>query len=92
MFKSLIEFRGTTILKAFIINSIIVGIVAALTVETRNKLNEHMFNPYFPKEIHKVIVTMIVSFLISMVTYIIMRLLFGTYGGALDGKRIKNFL
>ena len=30
MFRGLIEFRGTTIMKAFIINSLIVGIVSAL--------------------------------------------------------------
>ena len=47
MFKGLIEFRGTTIMKAFFINSIIVGIVAALTIEARKKLNEDRFKALF---------------------------------------------
>ncbi len=92
MFRGLIEFRGTTIMKAFFINSIIVGIIAALTIETRRKLDEANFKSYLPQEYHKVLVTMVFSTLVGILTLIVMRLVFGTYAGALDGKRINYFI
>ena len=92
MFKGLIEFRGTTIMKAFFINSIIVGIVAALTIEARRKLNEDRFKEYLPQEYHKVLATMVISTVVGIITLLILRLLFGTYAGTLDGKRLSYFI
>ena len=92
MFKGLIEFRGTTIMKAFFINSIIVGIVAALTIEARKKLNEDRFKTLLPQEYHKVLATMVISTVVGIITLILMRFLFGTYAGTLDGNRIRYFV
>jgi len=79
-------------MKAFIINSLIVGIVSALTIETRRKLEGKRFTSFFPKEYHKIIATAIISTLVGIITLIIMRLVFGTYSGTLDGKRIRYFI
>ena len=92
MFTPLIKFRGTTIAKAFIINALIMGIVAALTVETRRILNKVEFNTILPDRINKLAATMAISTGVGFITLIIMRFIFGTYGGTLDGKRLSYFL
>ncbi len=40
-FKPLINFRGTTMARAFILNAILVGITTALTIEIRKIIDEN---------------------------------------------------
>ena len=42
-FTPLYEFRGTTMWKAWVINSIILGLITAFTVEIRRIMDEHQF-------------------------------------------------
>ena len=92
MVKSLFNFRGTTIAKAFFINAVIVGIISALTIETRRIMDDAIFNPYLPDRVHKVAATMFISTIVGMVAFIGMRIFFGTYAGTMDGKRLNYFI
>ena len=46
-FKPLIKFRGTTFLKAFLLNAFFVGFIAALSVEFRRMVDRHEFTAEF---------------------------------------------
>jgi len=82
-FKPLINFRGTTIARAFILNAILIGITTALTIEVRRTVNENRYTKDFPDIPHKVLATALASILIGLLAYICLRLIFGAGGGML---------
>lgn len=83
VFKNL---RATTIPKAYFLNAVAVAIIAALSIETRQLLNDEKSNfySYFNEllsgkgltETQKVFIVFASSFIIAIVTYLIMFLLF----------------
>ena len=60
-FTPLYEFRGTTMWKAWVINSIILGLITAFTVEIRRIMDEHQFISMLPDIPHKFIATILIS-------------------------------
>lgn len=92
-FKPLLPFRPTTIARAFLLNAILVGITTAFTIEVRRIINESEYAKDFPDIPHKVLVTAFASTLIGLISYIFLRLLFGTGGGMLaPTKPYPSFL
>ena len=86
-FKPLINFRGTTIARAFIINSILIGISTALTIEVRRIIQNNKYTKDFPDRPHKVVITALISMFVSLILYIILRSIIGSGGGMLAMKK-----
>ena len=86
-FKPLINFRGTTIARAFVLNAILVGITTALTIEVRRIIQHHKYTKELPDRPHKVMATAFASFLFALIAYVTARILFGSGGGMLAMKK-----
>jgi hypothetical protein len=82
-FKPLINFRGTTIARTFLLNAILVGITTALTIEVRRIVDENRYTKDFPDRPHKVFGTTIASILIGLSAYTLIRFILGFGGGML---------
>ena len=83
-FKPLFEFRGTTMWKAWVINSIILGLITAFTVEIRRIMDEHEFTTMLPDIPHKFAATILVSSIAAFLAYLFSRILFGTGEGLIE--------
>jgi hypothetical protein len=86
-FKPLINFRGTTIARAFLLNAVLVGVTTALTIEVRRIVDENRFTRDFPDRPHKVFGTTIASILIGLSAYTMLRFILGAGGGMLAPKK-----
>ena len=86
-FKPLINFRGTTMARAFLINALLIAITTALTIEVRRIIQHHKYTKDLPDRPHKVLVTATASLLFTLTAYFIARLLFGIGGGMLAMKK-----
>lgn len=91
-FKPIIEFRGTTFFKAFILNAFFVGFIAALSVEFRRLVDNHEFTEELPDIPHKLIATLVLSTLSGIIVYFFMRFITGTGEGMLDSKNMRPHL
>ena len=69
--------------RAFILNAILVGITTVLTIEVRKIVDENKYTKGFPDRPHKVFITTIFSVLIGILSYTIIRFVFGAGGGML---------
>ena len=85
VYKPVVDLRPTTIMKAFILNSILLGIVTALTIEVRRKVDT-----FKQSEGRKVFVTATMSVMISLIAYILCRFLFGLGDGMLASPPWKT--
>ena len=88
-YKPVIDLRPTTILRAFTLNSILLGIITALTIEVRRQLE--LRKKMFTSESQKVITTAIISMIISFFAYLVCRFLFGLGEGMLASPPWKSF-
>jgi hypothetical protein len=84
-YKPVVDLRPTTILKAFTLNSILLGIITALTIEVRTQLDRRK------SETQKVITTAVISMFISFFAYLLCRYLFGLGEGMLASPPWKSF-
>jgi hypothetical protein len=84
-YKPVVDLRPTTILKAFTLNSILLGIITALTIEVRTQLDRRK------SETKKVITTAVISMFISFFVYLLCRYLFGLGEGMLASPPWKSF-
>ena len=85
-FKPLINFRGTTIARAFLLNAILIGITTAFTIEVRRTVDENRYTKDFPDVPHKVLATAVASTIIGLTAYTLLRFIFGAGGGMLAPK------
>ena len=91
-FEPFVKFRGTTFLKAFLLNAFFVGFIAGLTYEFRKIVDEHRFMRELPDIPHKIGATIILSTTAGLITFFIMRFLTGTGEGMLDTKYMRPTL
>jgi hypothetical protein len=92
-FKPLMNFRGTTMARAFFINALLIAITTALTIEVRRIIQHHKYTKEMPDRPHKVLVTATASLLFTLTAYYIARVLFGVGGGMLaPSKAYSGFL
>lgn len=90
------NFEATSFLKAFLLNALALAIVAVGAIELRQALNDDKGNAYLffnnllsgktMSEIQKGGIVFISSFIFSIVTYLLMYLIFGYGGGLLSVK------
>ena len=92
-FKPLINFRGTTIARAFFINALLIAITTALTIEVRRIIQHHKYTKELPDRPHKVVVTALASLIIGLIAYYGARVIFGIGGGMLaPSNAYRTFL
>ena len=75
-FKPIFDMRATTIRKAFILNAIVLAAVATISIELRRYLDRRKETKGLT-ELKKVGLTMIGTFFIGVIIYIVTRKLFG---------------
>ena len=90
---TLFNFRSTTYFKAFILYAFVSAIVTHLAIEFRSNLDRknsllfHLINPLTKEKginhVHKLIFSVIITFIISIFVYISMHFIFGWGGGML---------
>ena len=83
-FTPLIDMRATTIRKAFFLNALLLGVIAATSIELRKLIEERVETKDLSRP-RKVLLTIIGSFLMAFLTYLIIRIIFG-YGEGLVGR------
>jgi len=76
--------RSTTIGRAFFLNALILAIIAAASIELRRFIEERIETKKLTRTI-KMLLTTSGSFIIGILTYLIIRIIFG-YGDGLIGK------
>ncbi len=92
-FKPVFNFRAITILRAFFLNALLIGVTTALTIEVRRIFDTNPFTKDLPDRPHKLVATAMASVTIGFAGYVICRYLFGLGGGMLAPfKPYKNFL
>ena len=91
-FNPLIKFRGTTFLKAFLLNAFFVGFISALSVEFRRLVDKHKYTAELPDVPHKIAATLVLSTLSGIIVYFVMRFITGTGEGMLDTKNMRPHL
>ena len=89
-FQPLINLKPTTIIKAFILNAILTAIITAFTIETRRILDENQYTKTIPDRPNKLLYTIIISMVISFITYILCRHLLGLGGGMIGPKNTPH--
>lgn len=70
--------------KAWIINSIILGLISAFTIEIRKLMDEHEFISLLPDIPHKFVATIVISSLGGFIAYTLSRIIFGTGEGLIE--------
>jgi len=88
---SIFNFRSTTYFKAFILYAFVSAIVTHLAIEFRSDLDKknsllfHLINPLTKEKgishIHKLIFSIIITFIVSIFVYFSMHFIFGWGGG-----------
>ena len=78
--------------KAWTINSIILGLISAFTIEIRRILDEHEFVSMLPDVPHKLCATIIISSLGGFIAYTLSRLIFGTGEGLIEPNKMNPML
>ena len=80
-------FKATDFFKAFVLNSLVIAVIAALSIETRLYLGREgvlwAANKQTLAEATKFSVTLLTSFLIALLVYHIMYIIFGYGAGML---------
>ena len=82
VFKPVIDFRATSIWKAFLLNAIVLACIATLSIELRRYLDIQEETKGLSTT-RKVIITMLGTFLIGILIYVVIRSLFGFGEGLL---------
>lgn len=90
-YHPLIPFRSTKIYKAFILNAIVLTLVATISIELRRFLDIRKETSNL-LESQKLIITMIGTFIVGIITYLLARFLFGYGEGLLASKPYSGFL
>ena len=91
-FQPLINLRATTISKAFFLNAVVLASIATFSIELRRYLDIRSETKGLT-EVNKILITLLGTFFIGIIIYVLTRLLFG-FGEGLLGRSpfSKNFL
>ena len=81
-FKPVIDFRATSIWRAFVLNAVVLACIATLSIELRRYLDIKEETKGLSTT-RKVLITMLGTFIIGIIIYVIVRQLFGFGEGLL---------
>ena len=90
-FKPIFDIRSTTIVKAFVLNAVVLSIIASLSIELRNILDVRAETKGLTER-NKLLLTMLGTFIMGIIVYFIIRVLFGFGDGLLATSLSKNLL
>ena len=90
-FKPLIDIRSITIIRAFVLNAIVLAIIATMSIELRNKLDNIVITKGL-SENNKIFLTMLGTFIIGIIVYFLIRILFGFGDGLMATSLSKDFI
>ena len=90
-FKPLLPFRTTTIPKTFIINSLVLSVIAALSIELRQYLDIRAETKGLT-ELQKLYITMFGTFIMGLIIYVVCRLFFGFGEGMMTTTVVPTFI
>lgn len=80
-FKPLVNLRSTTIFKAFLLNALVLALVAGMSIELRGYMDIREQTKHLSR-LKKMVITIIGTSIIGFTLFILVRFLFG-YGGGL---------
>ena len=80
-FTPLVDFRSTTIFKAFILNAFLIALVAGMSIELRGYIDVRKETKDLPR-LRKMLITIVGTILIGLTLFILGRFFVG-YGGGL---------
>ena len=80
-FEPVFNFRSTTILKAFILNALMLALVAGRSIELRGYMDVREQTKHLSR-FQKMVITIVGTILIGGILFVLARLLLG-YGGGL---------
>ena len=80
-FTPLVDFRSTTMFKAFVLNAFLLALVAGMSIELRGYMDVYVHVKHFPRW-KKMVMTIVGTVIIGFTVFILARILFG-YGGGL---------
>jgi len=80
-FSSLIDFRSTTIFKAFVLNSLFIALVAGMSIELRNYMDVREQTKHLSR-FRKMLITIVGTIFIGFSLFLLGRFILG-YGGGL---------
>lgn len=81
-FKPIFNLRSTTIRKSFILNAIVLALIATLSIELRRYLDIRKETKRL-RILTKIWITLLGTFVIGLIIYILIRLIFGFGEGML---------
>ena len=90
-FKPILNLRATTIRKAFLLNAIVLAIIAAGSIELRKYL-DYIKETKGLNRIQKMSITIAGTFIIGMIIYLLARCFLGFGEGLLATKPFSNLL
>jgi len=80
-FSPLIDFRSTTIFKAFVLNSFFIALVAGMSIELRNYMDVREQTKHLSR-LRKMLITIVGTIFIGFSLFLLGRFILG-YGGGL---------
>ena len=93
MFPLFPKLRGTTLIKAFILNALCAAIISALSIEVRSyldSLGRELKNGWHLTDLTKTLIVICSAFLCALSVYFIFYLIFGFGSGFLAEKNIPK--
>ena len=88
-FTPLVNFRSTTMGKAFLLNGLVIGLIAGLSIEVRALMDVRPEVRHWSRGL-KVIITTLSSAVIGILVFIVFRVFF-SYGGGMLAPKEKYF-
>tara|TARA_Y100000590_G_C15686507_1_gene1001841 strand:- start:79 stop:333 length:255 start_codon:yes stop_codon:yes gene_type:complete len=82
--------RATTITRAFVLNAIVLSVIAAFSIELRDMLDD-MERTKGLSDIQKLLITMLGTFFIGIIIYFVCRFFFGLGEGMMATKTVHTF-
>ena len=90
-FSPLLKFHSTTIMRAFILNSLVLAIITVISIEFRSKLDDFSRTKNLT-EFQKVTINFIGTFLTAFLAFLSLRLLLGFGDGYLASIPLYKYL
>ncbi len=81
-FSPLIDFRATTIFRAFLLNAVLLGLVAGLSIELRFYIDYREETKHLSR-LRKMLITVVGTIVIAIAVYVLARFCVGFGGGLL---------
>lgn len=89
-FTGLVPWGPTTITRAFILNAVVLALIAGISIEVRGVLNIYGLTKRFSR-FEKMTLTIMATFVIGVAVYFVTRLFFGFGSGMVSSQEFTFF-